>query len=100
MTKYIIGLVLALAAVAWYTSTVSTNFIDPTQAEVYVREHISELSPRDEVLGGIFFVTSVTAHTDGTGVVEYEDGHNAFVADFTFTTEDDVVEITSFEVRE
>jgi hypothetical protein len=65
----------------------------------YVRLNISELSTEPEVLGGTFYVTEIEAE-DGRGVVKYEDGHNAFVADFTYTTsETSGHTITSFTVR-
>lgn len=51
--------------------------------ESYVRYDISNLSPIKESLGGTFYVTSLETH-DGTGVVSYEDGHNAYTADFTY----------------
>ncbi len=52
----------------------------------YVRENIRALSPEKEVLGGTFYVTDVTIN-GMTGVVKYEDGHNAFIADFTYTND-------------
>lgn len=98
-TKYILALVVAIVAVGWYASTLSDNLINPSDVESYVRENIASLSPRDEVLGGVFFVTKIDVGNDGTGTVEYEDGHNAYTADFTFETGGDEVEITSFVVR-
>lgn len=68
--------------------------------EDYVKQNISELSPRDEVLGGKFMVTDIEAE-DRKGVVSYEDGHNAFTADFTYSEDADKgIDITSFVVRE
>lgn len=67
--------------------------------ETYVREHFSALSPETAVLGGTFYVTAIEAR-DGTGVVEYEDGHIALVADFSYLVDDrGEVFITSFTVR-
>jgi hypothetical protein len=67
--------------------------------ESYVTQNISTLSPEPEVLGGTFHVTAIEA-ADGAGVVEYEDGHNAYTADFTYTMSDtEGIEITSFRVR-
>lgn len=67
--------------------------------ETYVRTNISALSPVKEQLGGTFYVTALEVH-DGTGIVSYEDGHNAYTADFTYTTkEDGRTVITSFLVR-
>jgi hypothetical protein len=67
--------------------------------ETYVRLNISELSPEKAVLGGTFYVTEIQA-SNGRGVVQYEDGHIALVADFTYTTsETSGHTITSFTVR-
>jgi hypothetical protein len=67
--------------------------------ESYVAQNISSLSPEKEVLGGAFYVTDIRA-ADGAGVVAYEDGHNAYTADFTYTMSDTHgIDIISFEVR-
>jgi hypothetical protein len=55
--------------------------------ETYVKQSISALSPQKEVLGGTFYVTRIEAH-GGTGTVYYEDGHNAYVADFTYDVDE------------
>lgn len=69
--------------------------------EQYVTNTISSLSPIKEQLGGTFYVTKIEAD-GGSGVVEYEDGHNAYVADFTYEIEPEhgAITITSFTVRE
>ncbi|MBX4195465.1 hypothetical protein KW796_00710 [Candidatus Parcubacteria bacterium] len=67
--------------------------------ENYITQNISALSPVKEQLGGKFYVTSITA-ADGKGVVSYEDGHNAYTADFTYTSSDQTGHtITSFVIR-
>jgi hypothetical protein len=67
--------------------------------ESYVTQNISNLSPEPEVLGGTFHVTNIEA-SDGAGVVAYEDGHNAYTADFTYTMSDtEGIDITTFNVR-
>lgn len=65
----------------------------------YVKIYISELSPMPEVLGGTFYVTLIETN-NGRGVVSYEDGHNAYTADFTYTEKEGSVLVTSFVVRE
>jgi hypothetical protein len=99
MSKVIVG-VIAIAAVgaAWWLITAkpfdyapispSTNTsTTPTgrymDIETYVRQNISQLSPAPEELGGTFYVTKLSAQ-NGSGTVEYEDGHNAYTADFTY----------------
>lgn len=67
--------------------------------ENYITQNISALSPVKEQLGGKFYVTSITA-SQGTGTVSYEDGHNAYTADFTYTSSDKTGHIiTSFVIR-
>lgn len=67
--------------------------------KTYVRQHISELSPLKEVLGGKYYVTQIHA-SGGAGSVSYEDGHVAHAADFTYTIHSDVgITIDSFDLR-
>ncbi|MFA6050061.1 MAG: hypothetical protein WC761_02585 [Candidatus Paceibacterota bacterium] len=59
------------------------------RAETYVKVHISELAPEKEVLGGRFFVIKTAANLSEDrsvvrGEVEYEDGHNSYVAVYVF----------------
>lgn len=103
MIKIIIGAVLALAVVAafWFvtykpldytpTSTTENNATSTSEGrymdiEAYVRQNISVLSPAPEELGGTFFVTKISTK-NGSGTVEYEDGHNAYTADFTYESD-------------
>lgn len=68
--------------------------------QAYIGSHISELSPVQEVLGGKFYVSEVTAE-NGEGIVRYEDGHKAYVADFKYTESGETgYAITKFTVRE
>ncbi len=68
--------------------------------ENYVTLYISELSPVPEELGGRFYVTNITAN-NGKGVVNYEDGHSAYVADFNYSYEDnEAIKMESFKIRE
>jgi hypothetical protein len=67
--------------------------------ESYVRTSISSLSPIKEQVGGTFQVTAIELH-EGSGTVSYEDGHNAYTADFTYhVAEDGKPSVTSFDVR-
>ena len=56
-----------------------------TAVKEYIRENISALSPEAEVLGGAFYVTEIRFTGTNSGVVEYEDGHIALIADFTYS---------------
>jgi hypothetical protein len=80
--------------------TADPEIQNPDTVTSYISRNISALSPEKAVLGGTFYVTNITLDA-GTGTVEYEDGHNAFVADFTYGFEDDgSVRVTSFEIVE
>ncbi len=75
----------------------STRYMD---INAYVQNNISTLSPVKEQVGGTFYVTKI-ATADGSGVVEYEDGHNAYTADFSYVIEEDgKPTVSSFVVRE
>ncbi len=52
--------------------------------EKYLKENISDLSPEKEVLGGKFYVTSVSWVDNDSGIVAYEDGHIALIASFDY----------------
>lgn len=73
--------------------------VTPPNVEQYVTENISTLSTEPEVLGGTFYVTSIEA-MDGKGAVSYEDGHNAYTADFTYSITEGTVSIDSFDIRQ
>lgn len=80
-----------------YVTDQSGRYMD---IETYVTRNISTVSPVKEQLGGTFYVTKIETR-EGKGVVEYEDGHNAYTADFTYTIEDTgKPSLTSFTVRE
>lgn len=70
--------------------------------EAYVTQNISALSPIKAMMGGTFYVTEIKVEPSArTGHVKYEDGHNAYEADFTYTSNDRTGHtITSFVVKE
>jgi hypothetical protein len=82
--------------------------------ESYVKNNISELSPIKEQLGGTFYVTAIevkdvalggiaqgTSAREGSGTVSYEDGHNAYTADFKYmVSEEGKPTVKYFRVRE
>lgn len=81
------------------SSTSTTIATTSPSVEDYVRQNISALSPEKAVLGGNFYVTNIEAH-GGAGTVNYEDGHVAFIADFTYTIDPNgKVTIISFTPR-
>lgn len=68
----------------------------------YIRANISELSPEPEVLGGTFYVTSITFSDLWEGEVQYEDGHIALTADFIYSVDEatDTVQVELMNVRD
>lgn len=66
--------------------------------EDYLKEHISELSPTKEVLGGKFYITNFSFVKDGQIIVDYEDGHIALTADVLYSIEGGEVKIDKFSI--
>lgn len=65
----------------------------------YLKENISELSPKAAVLGGSFQIIDVIFGEGKTGVVEYEDGHIFLRAKFEYSLDQaKVVRIETFEI--
>jgi hypothetical protein len=77
--------------------------VDHNAGEAYLRQNISLLSPESAVLGGTFYVTSVTWSDDGLALVEYEDGHIALKAEAVLEPVDEVpggIKVKSFQIVE
>ncbi len=91
-------LVKSKAAAPTPTTQENTGGARVMDIDTYVRMNISALSPIKEQLGGTFQATSIKTD-NGTGVVSYEDGHNAYTADFTYLMTDAGIAIESFTVR-
>lgn len=70
--------------------------------EAYVTQNISALSPIKETMGGTFYVTEIEVEPEeNKGKVEYEDGHMAYEAEFTYTSNDRTGHtITSFVIQQ
>lgn len=73
---------------------------EAAEVEAFVRAHIQELSPRDPVLGGAFYVTEISVGA-GVGTVSYEDGHILLTAVFEYDYDDTTgqVRIREFTVQ-
>lgn len=81
------------------TLTISAPVAPNESIEAYIASRISTLSPQPEVLGGTFYVTAIEAQ-NGSGTVSYEDGHNAYTADFTYSvSQTGAISVDSFTVR-
>jgi hypothetical protein len=103
--KFVIGgallLVVAIIGILYikYTDKPLAPQQETSIVSEYVSEHISQLSPIKEQLGGTYYVTHIEV-TSGKGVTSYEDGHNAYVADFKYTLDEKgIPSITSFVIR-
>lgn len=67
----------------------------------YLKNNISTLSPEKEVLGGTYYVTKFTDTDNNSGIVEYEDGHNAYKAKVFYSMDAKRgIQINSFEIIE
>lgn len=83
-----------------FTSLSTNSKLPQTLVENYLKENISTLSTEKEVLGGKFYITDLKLNDGSSGVVSYEDGHVAFVADFTYMiSPDGKLTINSFIIR-
>ena len=90
MKKIVAGiflLVLALLGASIYDTSPDVSTPETASGmEAYIRTHINTLSPEPAVLGGTFYVTDIQIDSvTQTGVVWYEDGHNAYEAEFAYT---------------
>lgn len=90
MKKIIIGLVILLVVigVGWYflggTPITLTEDEERELVSIYLQENLSIISPEPEVLGGTFYPTRIEFTGDNAGVIDYEDGHIALTALFTY----------------
>ena len=64
----------------------------------YLKNHISEISPQKEVLGGKFYITSLEISQEDKATVEYEDGHIVIKAIFDFQIRNNEVSINNFKI--
>lgn len=107
----LIIIIVAIAGIIYFLSrqsgtskkgpatTITPSTMDHLSIEDYVKANISQLSPIGEEVGGKFYVTAIEAE-NGKGVVNYEDGHNGHIADFTYTiSEEGAPTVTSFRTR-
>jgi hypothetical protein len=69
-----------VSAPAVVSSTVRVNI------ENYLKDNIAELSPTKPVLGGTWYIVSVTLNLEkNSGFVVYEDGHIQEERNFSYT---------------
>ncbi len=70
------------------------------KVENYIKENISNLSPKKEVLGGKFFVTNLNFIDDNQVEVEYEDGHVFYKANISYEFQNGELVINDFVIDE
>ncbi len=70
------------------------------EAEAYIRENVTELSPAPAVLGGTFYVTDIEWENDTTAIVSYEDGHIALQGRTTIERDGNEVTASEFVIVE
>jgi len=66
----------------------------------YLRDHISELSPEPEVLGGKFYITDFKLTDDNQAVIDYEDGHIVLTALVVFALDGEEVTVQKFSLSD
>jgi regulatory protein YycI of two-component signal transduction system YycFG len=66
------------------------NSIERDKKELYITQNISQITDEEEVLGGHFFVTHIEWIDNNTAIIDFEDGHNAFTIDYSFSIIDKV----------
>lgn len=64
----------------------------------YLKDNLSRLSPRPEVLGGKFYLTELIIKESGLASIAYEDGHISLNADVQYGFQDNEPFIVDFVV--
>ncbi|MBD3248096.1 hypothetical protein GF382_02295 [Candidatus Falkowbacteria bacterium] len=77
---------------------IPTTHAERVLVEEYLSEHLSELSPKKEVLGGKFYLGDLNFEGRDKVVIDYEDGHIVLRADVFYEIEDGQVQILEFKI--
>jgi len=65
----------------------------------YLANHLSELSPTKEVLGGKFYLTDIKFSVPGQADIAYEDGHIALAAAVRYELDPrTILKVTNFTI--
>ncbi len=64
----------------------------------YLANHLTELSPTKEVLGGKFYLTDIKFNGANQADISYEDGHIALQAQVSYTINPRELKITDFKI--
>ena len=87
----------AIAPAIFPPVVTDTNLAEKVNVENYLRANISKLSPVKAVLGGTWYVVSLTVDlVKNSGTVVYEDGHIQETKNFSYTTNEkgEIVSLT------
>lgn len=74
------------------------NSSDEERVKAFLKENISELSPKKEELGGKFYITDFRFADDQSVEIDYEDGHIAVRARVTYTMDQAGVYVQRFTI--
>ncbi len=99
----ILGIILIVLLLVWFSMETEKPEVESKQEEIvkqYIEENISELSPKEAVLGGTFYVTNIDFIDHNLAIVEYEDGHIALEAQVVYSVVNNMVNINSFQILE
>lgn len=75
----------------------SANSGDLNKVGDYISANISSLAPIKETVGGKFFITTISLKKGG-GIMNYEDGHNAYSATFDYKVENSLVSVSNIKL--
>jgi len=71
--------------------------LNQEDVRTYIKENISDLAPEQAVLGGNFYVIKMIFLSENNVLVQYEDGHKAYVGKAEYTLSGDNINVRSFE---
>lgn len=80
------------------TSTPELTIEQKDLLEEYLKQNLSLLSPKSEVLGGKFYLTEFIIKDNTSADIAYEDGHISFNAEIKFTFANNLPQITTFVI--
>ena len=80
------------------TSTPELTIDQKNLLEEYLKQNLSLLSPKQEVLGGKFYLTEFIIKDNATADIAYEDGHISFDAEIKFNFVNNLPQITDFVI--
>jgi len=99
----IFGIIFLVLIVVWFsmeTEEPETEYNQEDIVKQYIEENISELSPKEAVLGGTFYVTNIDFIEEDLVLVKYEDGHIDLEAHAKYSIVNDEVTIDYFRLLE